>query len=460
MLNAPHTVTALPPGVVDLTHDSRQVRPGWAFACVRGAHVDGHDFAADAVAAGAAALIVERPVEDVGDLPQLVVPDVRAAIGGLAAEVHGHPATRLTMVGVTGTNGKTTTTHLIAAILRHVGRDTRVIGTLSGTRTTPEAPDLQRQLAGFVADRAAAVVMEVSSHALALHRVDGTRFDVAVFTNLSRDHLDLHGSMEEYFRAKAQLFAPQLSLRGVANTDDVHGRLLVDVAAVPMTGFSADDITDVVVTADRIAFGWRDVDVQVPLGGRFNVANALAALTAAEQLGIAPADAAAGLASATPVPGRFETVSPSGAPFAVVVDYAHTPDGLVEVLAAARAVAAGRVLVVFGCGGDRDADKRPLMGAAAGEHADMVVVTSDNPRTEDPLAIIAAAAEGVRAAGGEPLIEPDRRVAIGVALGAARPGDVVVIAGKGHEPYQTIGTVDHPFDDREVARQLLREVQP
>jgi UDP-N-acetylmuramoyl-L-alanyl-D-glutamate--2,6-diaminopimelate ligase len=467
---APRIIEALPPDVVDLTHDSRQVAPGWAFACVVGTRADGHDYARAAVAAGAAALVVERvlPADVAGDVPQLVVPPeaggVRAAMGDLAAEVHGRPASKLTTVGITGTNGKTTTTHFLASILRHAGVDTRVIGTLSGTRTTPEAPDLQRELAGYVDDGAGAVVMEVSSHALALHRVNGVRFDVAVFTNLGRDHLDLHESVEAYFRAKARLFTPGLSATGVVNRDDPYGHLLADVAEIPTVTFGGDDASDVVVTGDHLAFTWRSVRVELPVGGRFNVANALAALTAADQLGIAPADAAAGLATTPPVPGRFETVSPPGHAFTVVVDYAHTPDGLIELLGAARDVSAtgptgrGRVIVVFGCGGDRDADKRPIMGAVAGEYADMVYVTSDNPRNEDPLAIIDAVAAGVRSIGStEPVVEPDRRAAIAGALAAARPGDVVVIAGKGHEAYQTIGTTDHPFDDRTVARELLRE---
>jgi UDP-N-acetylmuramoyl-L-alanyl-D-glutamate--2,6-diaminopimelate ligase len=463
---APRTVEALPPDVVDLTHDSRQVAPGWAFACVVGTLADGHDYAEAAVHAGAAALVVERvlPVDRVGDVPQLVVPDVRAAMGDLAAEVHGHPATKLTTVGITGTNGKTTTTHFLASILRHTGVDTRLIGTLSGARTTPEAPDLQRQLAGYVDEGAHAVVMEVSSHALALHRVNGVRFDVAVFTNLGRDHLDLHESVEAYFRAKALLFTPSSSATAVVNRDDPYGQLLADVAAIPTVTFGRDDARDVVVTGDHLAFTWRNVRVDLPVGGRFNVANALAALTAAEQLGIAPATAVAGLGITPPVPGRFETVSPPGHAFTVVVDYAHTPDGLIELLGAAREVmpagstGGGRVIVVFGCGGDRDPDKRPLMGAAAGEYADMVYVTSDNPRTEAPLAIIAAVVAGVRSIGSaEPRVEPDRRAAIAGALSAARPGDVVVIAGKGHETYQTIGTTDHPFDDRAVVRELLQE---
>jgi len=471
MTDSPHLVAALPAGVVDLTHDSRQVRPGWAFACVVGEHADGHAFAPDAVAAGAAALVVERPLptDAVGTVPQLVVPDVRAALGGLAADVHGHPSRRLTMVGVTGTNGKTTTTHLLAAILRHAGYVTDVVGTLSGVRTTPEATDLQRRLAEFAnglpEGTPGAVAMEVSSHALALHRVAGTHFAVGVFTNLGRDHLDLHESVEAYFRAKAELFTPALSDVGVANADDPYGSLLIDAAPVPISAFSGADATDVIVAADRVAFTWRGTAVQVPIGGRFNVANALAALAAAERLGIDPHVAAAGLAAAPPVPGRFETVSEPGAPVTVVVDYAHTPDGLVELLGAARDVVghgarAGRLVVVFGCGGDRDPDKRPLMGAAAAEYADVVVVTSDNPRTEDPMAIIDAAVAGVRSMRlGDPLtdvhVEPDRRAAIALAIDAATAGDLVVIAGKGHEAYQTIGTTDHPFDDRAVAGELL-----
>jgi UDP-N-acetylmuramoyl-L-alanyl-D-glutamate--2,6-diaminopimelate ligase len=471
-LHRPGELPSLPAGVIDLTHDSRQVEPGWAFACVVGEHADGHRFAAEAVRRGAVALVVERPLpttggDGVGDVPQLVVPSVREAMGYLAADVHGHPTTRLTMVGVTGTNGKTTTTHMLAAILRHTGVDTRLIGTLSGTRTTPEATDLQRLLAQYVREQVGAVVMEVSSHALALHRTNGAHFDVAVFTNLGRDHLDLHESMEAYFRAKARLFTPGLSEQGVVNRDDPYGSLLGDAADIPITGFSRADAAAVDIAADRIAFTWvRDggrVPVTVPIGGRFNVSNALAALTTAVKLGIAPGDAAAGLAHCPPVPGRFELVSdPARDPFPVVVDYAHTADGMVELLSAARGLASaggatpGRVIVVFGCGGDRDADKRPLMGAAAGEYADVVIVTSDNPRHEDPMAIIAAAVAGVRAtAAAEPRVEPDRRTAIGAALAEARRGDVVVIAGKGHETTQTIGDAAVPFDDRSVARAFL-----
>lgn len=448
----------VPTRLVDLTHDSRQVRPGWAFACVPGEQVDGHDFAGQAVTAGAGLLLVERrlPSAEVGTVPQLIVRDVRRAMGHAAAAVHGHPSTRLTMVGVTGTNGKTTTTQLIGSILRAAGRVERELGTLSGVRTTPEAPDLQRRLAGFVREGVDTVVMEVSSHALALHRVAGTSFDVAVFTNLGRDHLDLHGSMEAYFRAKASLFMPELSRLGITNIDDPYGRLLLDVAAIDMIGYGAADAVDVVVGVDHHAFTWRGQGIRVPIGGDFNVANSLAALEVAAALGIDPSTAARGLAAVQPVPGRFEVVSDPASDVAIVVDYAHTPEGIEQVLRSARGLAAGRVVVVFGCGGDRDPDKRPLMGAAAASNADMVVVTSDNPRREDPQAIVDAVLAGIDGSyRGRVSVELDRRAAIERAIGAARRGDVVVIAGKGHETTQTIGDQVLPFDDRDVARQVL-----
>jgi len=444
--------------VTDLTHDSREVRNGWAFACVPGGHHDGHDFAVAAVAAGATLLVTERrlPV----DVPQLIVDDVRRSMGPLAARIHDEPATKLRMVGITGTNGKTTTTHLVGAIMRAAGWDARELGTLSGARTTPEAPDLQRRLAGFVADGVGAVVMEVSSHALALHRVNGARFDVAAFTNLGRDHLDLHESMEAYFRAKASLFTAELSTIGVTNLDDPYGRLLMDGAEIEMVGYRSDDAVDLEVGVGHHSFRWRGVPVTVPLGGRFNVLNSLCALTIAEQLGIDPAVAARGLATSSPVPGRFEVVTDPDAAFTVVVDYAHTPDGLVELLTAVRDEAdGGRVICVFGCGGDRDREKRPMMGSAAAANADVVVATSDNPRHEDPATIIADALAGVEPRyRGRIAVEVDRRAAIATALRAARPGDVVVIAGKGHETTQTIGDTAHPFDDRAVARELLADM--
>jgi UDP-N-acetylmuramoyl-L-alanyl-D-glutamate--2,6-diaminopimelate ligase len=437
--------------VTGVTHDSRQVGPGSLFCCVPGRVTDGHDHAPGAVAAGAVALLCERPL----DLPvaQVVVADARATMGPVAAAFHGHPSASMDVVGVTGTNGKTTTTFLLQAILEAAGRPTGVIGTLSGARTTPEAPELQARLAELRDEGRRAVAMEVSSHALALDRVAGTRFRVAVFTNLSRDHLDFHETMEDYFAAKARLFEPRYADVAVVNADDPRGRLLADAASVPTRTYSLHDVEGLELGATTSTGTWRGHRLVVPLGGSFNVANALAALGAAVELGVDEATAVAGLAGAAQVPGRFEVVT-TDQPFQVVVDYAHTPDGVEQVLKAARSVAAGRVLVVLGAGGDRDWDKRPMMGEAAARHADVVVVTSDNPRSEDPEVIAAAVAAG--AAGHRDVrVELDRRAAIELAVHDARPGDVVVVAGKGHETTQTIGDRVLPFDDREVVRDVL-----
>jgi UDP-N-acetylmuramoyl-L-alanyl-D-glutamate--2,6-diaminopimelate ligase len=443
--------------VTGMTHDSRRAAPGTLYACVRGEHHDGHEFAPAAVATGATALLAEHRLEL--DVPQLIVDDARVAMGPVAAAVYAHPSAALTIVGITGTNGKTTTAHLLAAILRQTGRTTGVIGTLSGVHTTPEAPELQATLAAFRDGGHDAVVMEASSHALALHRVDGTRFAAAVFTNLGRDHLDLHGSAQAYFRAKARLFTPELAEVGITNIDDAHGRLLRDAAPIRIVPFSAIDATDVEVSAGSHAFTWRGQRITVGLGGVFNVMNSLAAATTAAELGVEPEAIAAGLRAAGPVPGRFErVVAGAGGAATVLVDYAHTPDGLEQMLHAARGVARGRVIVVFGCGGDRDRAKRPLMGAVAARAADLVVVTSDNPRSEAPAAIIDAVVAGVPPEGRARLtVEPDRAAAIAVALDAAREGDVVVVAGKGHETTQTVGDRVLEFDDRDVVRSLLEE---
>lgn len=443
--------------VRDVTRDSAEVREGSLFCCIVGARFDGHDFAAAAVDAGAVALLTERELP----LPvtQLLVPDSRAAMGPLAAELWGHPSgTRhqpgLAVVGVTGTNGKTTTVALIAHVLERLGVRCGMIGTLTGERTTPDATELQALLRGFADDGHDAVAMEVSSHALDLHRVDGTWFRVAVFTNLGVDHLDFHGTPERYFDAKARLFDPRFTDTAVVNIDDVHGRLLRDAATVDVVGYSLDDVGGLEMSSSGSTFAWRGHDVRLPLAGRFNVSNALAAAEAVRALGHDAAAIAAALSDAVAPPGRFETID-EGQPFAVVVDYAHTPDALANLLATGRELAApdGRLRVAFGCGGDRDRTKRPEMGRIASELADDVVVTSDNPRSEDPAAIIAAVTAGATA----PVrTEIDRRVAIASVLAAAAPGDVVVIAGKGHETTQTIGDDVEPFDDRAVARAWLR----
>jgi len=444
--------------IAGITHDSRKVADGFLFCCLPGTNADGHDFAAAAVTAGASALLVERELDL--EIVQLVVPNARAAMGLLASAFWAHPSRSLTVVGVTGTNGKTTTVNLIASVLEHAGVPTGMVGTLTGKYTTPESPDLQETLAGFVADGKRAVVMEVSSHGLELHRADGCHFDVAVFTNLGRDHLDLHGTMERYFAAKAMLFEAGRSEVGVANVDDPHGRLLVDADPIPMISFSRHDMSDLQVGPTSHSYLWRGQRVQVGIGGAFNAMNSLAAATACAALGLNPAVVAEGLSAAGTVPGRFEPVR-AGQPFDVIIDFAHTPDGLREALKAARSAAgSGRVTVVFGCGGDRDTEKRPEMGHVAAELADRVVVTSDNPRSEDPISIINAIIAGVPADYRAHVVsEPDRRQAFALAFQGATAGDVVVIAGKGHETTQTIGGDAVPFDDRAVARELLEVAQ-
>jgi UDP-N-acetylmuramoyl-L-alanyl-D-glutamate--2,6-diaminopimelate ligase len=447
--------TRIGPDVVvsGITHDSRVVGPGTLFCCVPGTSADGHTFAATAVSAGAVALVVDHLLDI--DVTQLVVPDVRAAMPHLASAIYGNPSRSLAVFGVTGTNGKTTTTWLLQSVLEHAGLPCGLLGTLSGAHTTPEAPAFQAQLAAFRDHGKKAAAVEVSSHALALHRVDATWFAVGVFTNLSRDHLDLHGTEDAYFAAKARLFEPERCGVAVINADDERGRQLVEQVTVPVQLFSMSDATDIVLDARSATFAWHGQRVRLPLGGAFSVANGLAAATAALAYGLDPAMIAAGLSAATPVPGRFEPVD-AGQSFGVIVDYAHTPDGLRVALQAARGVTQRRLVVVFGCGGDRDATKRPLMGEIAQKHADFVVLTSDNPRGESPAAIISDVVRGFPTGStGNYVVQLDRRAAIALAFAMAGAGDVVVIAGKGHEATQTIGTDVRPFDDRVVARELL-----
>jgi UDP-N-acetylmuramoyl-L-alanyl-D-glutamate--2,6-diaminopimelate ligase len=459
-----------------LAHDSRRVVPGACFACITGERVDGHLHAREAVAAGAVALLLERPL-GLG-IPEAQVPDVRRVLGPIAARLAGEPSRAMRCLGVTGTNGKTTTTYLLHGIAGLAHPPAGLIGTTGArigehlvplTFTTPEAPELQSLLAAMRDQGVGTLAMEVSSHALAQHRVDGTWFAAMCFTNLSHDHLDYHRTEHDYFEAKASAFAPERCAAAVSNTDDPYGREIarrtrasgIPTLTYARTDASADVGVDDVhfgangsefVLVDRRA-GERQV-VTLPLLGPVNVVNALAAAATARAVG-EPLDVVArGLASVAVVPGRLERVG-AGQPFTVLVDYAHTPDALVHAVAAARALAGDRrVAVVFGCGGDRDAAKREPMGRAAGR-ADLTVVTSDNPRSEDPSAIAAAAAAGVRAAGGELVVELDRRAAIGIAIDWARPGDVVLVAGKGHESGQTTGATTVPFDDRAVVRDLL-----
>jgi UDP-N-acetylmuramoyl-L-alanyl-D-glutamate--2,6-diaminopimelate ligase len=465
--------------VSDVVLDTRRVTGGALFCCVPGSRVDGHELAGAALRAGAAALCVERPLEL--DAPQLLVGSVRAALAPLADAFFGHPSRRMDLVGVTGTNGKTTTAFMLEAVFRAAGLVPGLIGTvevrvgdarLPVVHTTPEAPDLQRLLAEMADSGVQAAAMEVSSHGLALGRVDATRFRAAVFTNLTQDHLDFHRDLEDYFQAKRRLLTRELTPVGVVNLDDPYGRRLAREAAgieVVTTGVSsaADwHASEVEVALDGCSFlvdgpgPGRGRRVRLQVGGHFNVANALGALAAAAAVGIDLDTAAAGVESLAGVPGRFERVD-AGQAFTVLVDYAHTPDSLENVLRAARAVTDGRVLVVFGCGGDRDRAKRPLMGEIAGKLADYAVVTSDNPRSEPPAAIVAQVVEGVRRSAGPDRYhaEVDRRAAIRLALRLARPGDAVIIAGKGHEQGQELaGGHKVPFDDRVIAAEELRAV--
>jgi UDP-N-acetylmuramoyl-L-alanyl-D-glutamate--2,6-diaminopimelate ligase len=468
--------------VADLVYDSREAGPGALYFCVRGERTDGHDFAPGAVAAGAVALVTSRELDL--DVPQVRVADVRAAMAPLAVRFWGDPSAELRLAGITGTNGKTTTAFLLRGILESEGIRTGLLGTVKRivggedeevVRTTPESIDLQSTFRRMIDAGDEACAMEVSSHALAYGRTAGIDFDVKVFTNLTQDHLDFHADMEDYFLSKRLLFGadPDAGASGsgaaVVNLDDGYGQRLADELqdeGAPLLTFSqlggeatfrAEDVRFDAGGARFTCHGpGGTVEVEMPLPGHFNVENALASIAAAHVLGVDAVRAAASLAEARRVPGRFEPVD-EGQDFAVLVDYAHTPDSLRNVLEAARRVTAGRVVCVFGCGGDRDRDKRPLMGRIAAQLSDLAVVTSDNPRSEEPEAIIAEILAGAGSAGVE--VEPDRRAAIGIALESAAPGDTVVIAGKGHEQGQEFeGGRKIPFDDRQVAREELRKL--
>ena len=469
----PASTPAADDGVIDVTHDSRQVGPGWLFAARPGERSDGHDHAPAAVAAGAAALLVERELD--ADVWQIVVPSVADALGPAAAAVHRRPSEELLLLGVTGTNGKTTTSYLLESVLAAAGHTTGLIGTVetriagrpvSGVRTTPEAPDLQRLLRSMRTAGVTGAVMEVSSHGLALGRVRATRFAAGLFTNLTQDHLDFHADMEDYFAAKRSLFEGEYTGLGVINVGDGYGRRLasevtIDVVRVSAGGGGAADVSASAITADAGGSSFTahlpsgDVEVTTRLPGLFNVSNALLAVAAAERVGIPAETAAAGVAACRGVPGRMEPVEGHQS-VTVLVDYAHTPDSLANVLRTVRELTDGRVVVVVGCGGDRDAGKRPIMGRVAAELADIAIFTSDNPRSEDPQAILDAVVAGAaEVSGARWQAELDRRAAIGLALQAAGPGDVVVVAGKGHETTQELADRTIAFDDRAVVRELL-----
>lgn len=483
------------PAIRGLRYDSRRVSPGDLFVALRGATADGHDYLGRAVELGASALLVEALPDDAIRLPvpAACVPDTRRALAPIAAEFFGHPAGELSLVGVTGTNGKTSTTYLVESILVQAARRVGLIGTVeiryAGERevavnTTPESLDLQRTLRAMRNEQVDAAVMEVSSHGLELGRVQGCRFEVAAFTNLSQDHLDFHGSMDAYLASKARLFRDHLAPGAVAvvNVDDPAGEKIIAVARdagaeILRVGRGADAAADLRLVDQTISLeGTRAtledangrIEVELPLLGDFNLENLLVAVGIARALGVDDAALSAGIERCPQVPGRMERVvsSREDAP-SVLVDYAHTPDAVDKLLAAVRPLCAGRLIAVFGCGGDRDRAKRPLMAEAVARHADLAIATSDNPRTEDPVAILVDVETGL---GGLERCEPDalfdesggnrakyavvvdRREAIGRAIAGARPEDTVVLAGKGHEDYQIIGREKFPFDDRVEAR--------
>jgi len=460
-----------------VTLDSRQAAPGWIFVGLRGLKADGAEFAPQAIAKGAAAVVAERGPGGTADVPWLVVKDGRLALALLAAEFYGHPSRRMQVVGITGTNGKTTTSYVLSAVFEAAGVRCGLMGTVTyrigareieATRTTPEAPDVQRMLRQMVDEGCGACVLEVSSHALALRRVDGTQFAAGVFTNLTRDHLDFHAHMEDYFVAKRRLFEmlPK-DAPAVVNLDDPRGTALAELADKPIT-YAINRQADVTpgplsFSLDGLRFDLRTpqgvVHVRSHLVGRPNVYNILAATATATALGV-PLDAIErGLERLPGVPGRFEVVSGADDDITVVVDYAHTDDALRNLLETARPLAERRLITVFGCGGDRDRTKRPLMGMVAARLSDVVVITSDNPRSEDPARIIEEAKRGaqpeVRNGDTELRTIVDRRDAIYEAVRLARAGDVVLVAGKGHEKYQEVGGRVLPFDDVAVAREAL-----
>src|SRR3954468_11591798 len=458
-----------PVEIADLAYDARAAGPGSLFFCVRGTRADGHEFAADAVASGAVALVVERPLEL--DVPQLVVPRARTAMAVAADEFFGRPTEELQVAGVTGTNGKTTTAYLVCAILEAAGRRPGLLGTIESrvggerrpaVRTTPEAIDLQRGFREMLEAGDRSCALEATSHGSELGRLAGVRFSALAFTNLGQDHLDFHGTTERYFAAKRRLFVEGNPPPAAINVGDEHGRTLAEelrsLGHEPLLTFGFAEEADVrpeqlELDSAGARFRTAGIELKTRLRGRFNVENVLAAVALGRLLGIADDAIAGGVESMDGVPGRFEAVD-EGQPFAVVVDYSHKPEALENVLRTARELARGRVICVFGCGGDRDRAKRPLMGRIAGELADVAIVTSDNPRSEDPNAIIAEVLQGAD----ELEVEPDRATAIERALSQAREGDVVVIAGKGHEQGQEFADRTIPFDDRDVARHVLRRL--
>ena len=467
-----------------LTDDSRQAAPGCLFVAVQGERVDGHDFVDRVVKAGAAAVVVGRHAE-AGSTPCIRVQDSRAALGILGNRFYGDPSAALRMIGVTGTNGKTTTTYVVKTMLEAANRQVGLIGTVAylvgkesipASHTTPGALELQKLFARMVEKRLDTVVMEVSSHALALDRTAGAEFDVAVFTNLTQDHLDFHLDMERYFQAKRKLFAElgssgarKAKKRAIINADDPWGARIREACTVPVWTYGLHQQADIRAEEVKLSPAGTSFTLRTPVGtcaiqsrlvGEHNVSNLLAAIGVVLHEGLTLEQVRAAVGAVSNVPGRFERVE-AGQDFTVVVDYAHTEDALVRLLTAAQALRTGRIITLFGCGGDRDRTKRPKMGRAAVQYSDVVILTSDNPRTEDPAFILSEVEVGVKDALATRdhvryRMIADRREAIEAAIGEAKAGDMVLIAGKGHEDYQIVGTTKHHFDDREVAREMIQ----
>ncbi|WP_406319788.1 UDP-N-acetylmuramoyl-L-alanyl-D-glutamate--2,6-diaminopimelate ligase [Streptosporangium sp. NBC_01639] len=483
LLGAPSGTSRAPLAAVSgITIDSRRVQRGDLYVALPGAASHGADFSAQALAAGASAILTDeagRPAAVATGLPVLVVPDPRAVLGQVSAWVYGRPAADVMVIGVTGTSGKSTTSFMLEAGLRAAGHRTGLIGGVEihigelrsvPKLTTPEASDLQGLFALMREHGVTAAAMEVSSHALAMGRVDGVFYDVALFTNLSQDHLDFHRDLDDYFATKARLFTPEMSRAGVVNIDDAHGRELLGLSKIPMTTFSAEGAVeadwravDVRLGGDGSSFrvvgpGGVEEQATVALPGPFNVANALGSIVSLVEAGVPLRTAVAGVGTLTGVPGRMERVS-GGQDFQAIVDYSHKPGAVEAVLRALRQITAGKLTVVLGCGGDRDRGKRPMMGEAAARLADVAILTSDNPRSEDPLRILAEMMNGVLGVSqherAHVIIEPDRAAAIDLAIGRAGPGDIVVVAGKGHEQGQYVREEILPFDDRQVVADAI-----
>ncbi|MEI6453833.1 MAG: UDP-N-acetylmuramoyl-L-alanyl-D-glutamate--2,6-diaminopimelate ligase [Actinomycetes bacterium] len=451
--------------ISSVTLDSRQVAFGSLFCALDGQVKHGREFAGEALSRGAEAVLVEGDsIDDLSFRGQLIVPlgQGRAAVAQAACELYGDPSASVSVVGITGTNGKTTTAYALGHILRVAGWEVRVLGTLTGERTTPEAPELQEAFAevrrrGELSMRRSSAVLEVSSHALAQSRVEGTKFALSIFTNLSRDHLDFHRDMESYLAVKATLFTPELSSEGLYLLEDEHGQQIAQGAQIPMRGVSLDEIAHLELGLGRSSFTWRERAVVTRFTGRLNVMNLLLAAEAAVQLGVDPALVLEGLSSCPPVPGRFELLEGHPKQPVVVVDYAHTPASVSAALIALRELIAARTAVVIGCGGARDEGKRAEMARAAVDNAEVVVITTDNPRNEDPMAIVTQMLTGLSQSERElkVIVELDRARAIEIALESAGPDGLVAILGKGHESYQEIGAERLPFDDRLVAAEML-----